>query len=145
MGWLTDLKARFRHEIAGRDGTPMLIRYRLLDTRWGALYVHRFLRSDQDRDLHDHPWHFTSLILWAGYYEELPHKGFPPWVAGNLRYTALHRRRPGAIVRHHATDAHKVWLANGRPAWTLLWVSPKVREWGFHTKDGWVPWQEYVG
>lgn len=27
----------------------------------------------------------------------------------------------------------------------LLWVSPKVREWGFHTKDGWVPWQEYVG
>jgi hypothetical protein len=122
----------------------MLIRYRLIATRWGGLYVHHFLRSDQDRDLHDHPWHFTSLILWAGYYEEVPYAAcITPWIAGDRHKTMLVRRRPGTIVRHLADDAHRVLLANGRPAWTLLWVSPKVREWGFYTKDGWVPWQEY--
>ena len=126
MSW----RSRFRHVICGHDGLPMLIRYRFLDTRWGALYVHHFLRSDQDRDLHDHPWNFISLILWGGYFEELPH---------DWRW-----RSAGRIVRHKATDAHRVLLPYGSTAWTLIWVSPKVREWGFHTENGWVPWEEYV-
>ena len=70
--WIQRLRERWKFVILGRDGSPAMVRYRLLDTRWGGLYVHHFLRSDQDRDLHDHPWHFTSLILWGGYVEELP-------------------------------------------------------------------------
>lgn len=26
---------------------------------------------------------------------------------------------------------------------TLCFVGPKVREWGFHTENGWVHWKEY--
>jgi hypothetical protein len=34
------------------------------------LYLHKIMRSDADRELHDHPWAFASLILWRGYHEE---------------------------------------------------------------------------
>lgn len=33
-------------------------------------FLHKFLRSDADRELHDHPWPFKAVILWRGYYEE---------------------------------------------------------------------------
>lgn len=120
----------------------MLVRFRLLDTRWGSLYVHHFLRSDSDRDLHDHPWNFTSLILWGGYFEELfTGQEFP--VVGRFS-TRYKWRGVGRIVRHQATDAHRVLIPWYHTAWTLIWVSPKIRDWGFHTFDGWVPWQEYI-
>ena len=33
------------------------------------VYLHRFYTGDNVRDLHDHPWPFTSLILKGGYWE----------------------------------------------------------------------------
>src|SRR5271170_2923953 len=33
------------------------------------LYLHKFYTGDNDRHLHDHPWSFTSLLLWNGYHE----------------------------------------------------------------------------
>lgn len=130
---------RFKRPIVGRDGTTMMMRYRLIETRWGNLYVHHFLRSDADRDLHDHPWNFFSIILTTGYWEELPvDEGMPGWLTRRVWH------RPGTIVRHQADDAHRVDLPHGKTTWTLIYVGPKVREWGFHTANGWVRWQDYV-
>lgn len=59
--------------IVGGDKTLYLSRYTVLripfTTR--SVYLHCFHRSDEDRDLHNHPWDKSvSLVLWGGYVEE---------------------------------------------------------------------------
>ena len=49
---------------------PFLWRWNLMYRKGFTVKLHRFLRSDPARDLHDHPWDFVSIILWGGYYEE---------------------------------------------------------------------------
>jgi hypothetical protein len=102
------------------------------------IYFHHIIRSDYDRAMHDHPWPFTSLILWGGYLEHqeaYERAGALGW------YSWKTRRRPGNIVRHKATDLHRLELT--RPAWTLVFTGEREREWGFRTPDkGWVPWKE---
>jgi hypothetical protein len=110
--------------------TPMLVRYRLLDTPWGSLNVHHFLRGDEDRELHDHPFAFATLILKGGYLEELPYP----------RMRVI--RWPGSILFRPAKWTHRVDLL-GSGAWTLIAMTKKQREWGFHTAGGWMPFREY--
>lgn len=123
-----------RFVITGGDGTPYLIRYTLLKTRWGAVYLHKFLRSDEDRCLHDHPWPFISLILKGGYVEETPEgcRFYPP----------------GSVLFRPAQWKHRVHLyyAGGKlvQPWTLVVRGKKKREWGFWTVDGWKPWKYFL-
>src|ERR1700721_599838 len=58
-------------EARGGGNSPYLTRITLIETRRFSIYLHWFHRSDAD-DLHDHPWDFTSMILWRGYAEETP-------------------------------------------------------------------------
>jgi hypothetical protein len=85
-------------------GDPYLIRWRLIWTRWFSLYLHHILRSDEDRELHDHPWSFLTVILTAGYTELTPRgKAFHP---------------PGSILHRPAPWPHRLILS--RPVWTLV-------------------------
>jgi hypothetical protein len=38
-------------------------------------YLHRFVSSDPDRGLHDHPWPWAFSILLAGWYWEVTRSG----------------------------------------------------------------------
>lgn len=114
--------------IENEVGDPYMCRYRLFRVPLFGVFLHHILRSDEDPDLHDHPWNFVSLILWGGYLEVLP--------AGVMRMM-----RPGSVVRHRATDSHQLIL--DRPAWTLVFVTGKKRTWGFHTRNGWMNFRDY--
>lgn len=113
--------------IRNDQGDPYMCRYKLLKLPFFRIYLHHILRSDEEVELHDHPWHFVSVILWSGYLEVL---------RGGRR-----RLRAGAVVRHRATDSHRLILA--RPAWTLVFVTGEKRAWGFHTPAGWVESEEF--
>lgn len=128
FNWLLKRLPSFTIENAA--GQPYLRRYYLLKTKRLGIYIHEILRSDEDRDLHDHPWNFLSIVLRHGYIELFP----------NGEYKC---RFPRSWVFHRAEDAHKVELYE-KPAWTLVFVGRKRREWGFHTSDGWVHWQDYL-
>jgi hypothetical protein len=41
----------------------------LVRTPWFTLRIHHILRSDNERDLHDHPFDFTSFIFKGSYTE----------------------------------------------------------------------------
>jgi hypothetical protein len=101
----------------------------ILTMPWGTLRLHKILRSDSDRHLHDHPWDFTSLILRGSYVELTP--------TGTTTYS------PGDINRKKAEDIHRLVLTNGS-VWTFVVSGPKRRSWGFHTEAGWVHWREYT-
>jgi hypothetical protein len=97
---------------------------------YANVYLHRFLRSDDDRALHDHPWDNTSLIL-SGHYLEHLQDGHTV-----TRFT-------GDIVHRKAIEAHRVELVDG-PVVTLFTTGPIVRDWGFYCPQGWRPWWEFV-
>lgn len=118
-------------DITGPDGELYLRRKYLLDTRWGGIYFHQIVRSDPDRDLHDHPWKFLSILLWGfGYYEHQADgtmKYFPP-------FSINHRPDPAAPHRLELTKDPRT--GREKPQWTLVFVGRKMREWGFHVPVG---------
>jgi hypothetical protein len=57
--------------ISGPNGEPYLERYMLARFGKHAVFLHRFLASDPDHGLHDHPWDGSkSLIVCGGYHEK---------------------------------------------------------------------------
>jgi hypothetical protein len=129
----------------GRDTGPYLTRWTLLEIAGWSLKLHRFHRSDEDRDLHDHPWTFWSLILLGGYYEWLPYAKTPDEARWN-RSRHRHWRRPLSVLHRPAPSPHRVELKRGTEGkvWTLVLTKPKTRQWGFYTVCGWIPWPRYA-
>jgi hypothetical protein len=105
-------------------------RFWIFRTRWLSARIHRILRSDHDRDLHDHPWDYASVILRGGYWEVTD--------AGRRWYG------PGSIVFRRAEHLHRLVLPAGEPATTLFVHRRKSRDWGFRTESGWVDWKTYT-
>jgi len=111
---------------------------------WG-LRVHRIVRSDEDRELHDHPFSFLSIILWGGYTEE---RGVPFWAPGESHEVppwtrTVHRSYgAGSIIFRRAEMAHRLTL--DRVTWTFVVRGPIRRQWGFYTDAGWVAWHDFV-
>lgn len=104
---------------------------------WCSIYLHKFLRDDEDRALHDHPWWFVSWMLKGGY-EEFIYQGFLPA-----------RRRWLSLALRPATHRHRVRLLRDVtgamvPAWTLVVTGPRIREWGFWCPQGFRPWQAFT-
>lgn len=108
---------------------PYLVRVYLASWRGWRLYLHRFLVSDGERWLHDHPFAGLALVLSGGYEEEvLPALGARP--------RTLRRRWWNWIP---ARKFHRI--AAVRPnTWTLFVHGRHRNAWGFlepvDTEDG---------
>jgi hypothetical protein len=98
------------------------------------IYLHHFLRSDDDRALHDHPWWNASILLEGQYTEHTI-------AAGGVQHRVTYKQ--GAIKLRGATYAHRIELTEG-PCWSLFITGPTIREWGFHCPAGWRPWRQFV-
>ena len=116
-------------------GSLYMRRWRIVDLPWFGVRVHHIVRSDADRELHDHPFTFASLILTGGYYEHSL-DGRRTWYG------------PGSVVIRSADNLHRLELVGGidheRAAWTLVFRGPRRREWGFLTDRGWQNWQAFT-
>ncbi len=111
-------------------------------TNGAQVYLHKIMRSDADRELHDHPWSFLSLILWRGYREETEH-ACGVCGANYCQPTRLSRKWPGMVLWRPAEHRHRVHIGPG-PAWTLVFTSGKKRSWGFWRAGRFVPWRQFV-
>src|SRR5688572_11228546 len=107
--------------------TPYMIRWTLFACSLFTIKLHKILISDDDC-LHDHPWTFISIILKGGYVEESR--------TGKKLYG------PGSILYRPAHFAHRLEIY--QPAWTLVFTSRRVKEWGFFSPAGWIPWFNYT-
>ncbi|GBQ69758.1 hypothetical protein AA103196_2302 [Ameyamaea chiangmaiensis NBRC 103196] len=145
--------------VIGDPEAPYLLRWYLIPrNRWFNVYLHKFLRSDEDRALHDHPWWWVSLILRGRYLEHTPSDTFlrRAWRPRWGRATALHRvelfrarvcttvRTPDqngiCRTRHSFSDARSM-----EAVWTIFITGPRVREWGFACPNGWRHWRDFCG
>lgn len=102
-------------------------------------YVHRFLRSDDDRALHDHPWPWMSILLDGEYLEHRPlHSN------GAADQSQANPRLAGSIaINTDASQAHRIELTTGNPV-TLFLTGHKTRDWGFWCGSRWVHWRRFT-
>src|SRR5487761_1405559 len=117
--------------IIGGADNPYLRRWWLIPrNRFFNIYLHHFMRSDDDRALHDHPWPNISILLQGEYLEHRP--------GGIVIY-----RSTGQIILRGPRSAHRIELFRWCPAsvWTLFITGPRVREWGFLCPQGWRHWR----
>ena len=128
--------------IGGADNPYMHRWYVIPRNRWFNIYLHRIVRSDDDRALHDHPWMNCSILLQGMYVEWKPDQrgeycyGMP--LVGVLR-TA------GSIVFRKARAPHRLEVpTDGDEVISLFITGPNVRDWGFYAPQGWVHWQEFT-
>lgn len=119
------------------DGSLYLRRLHLIQVpHVGAVMLHWIKRPDLARDLHDHPVSFLSIVLRGSYYEFVPNLARAPF-GMELRHVRWWNYK-------RATDAHRIIDVFGpRGVVTLVFAGPKRRNWGFHTPQGWVRWQDY--
>lgn len=114
-----------------------LDRLRLVQTPWFGVYLHRIEQPDLDRDPHDHPWPFASLVLRGGYREMFHPR---PRIANHGV-----EREWGRWSLHTMgiETAHRIRSVEPRTV-TLVFVGRLVRKWGFWTEQGFAPWKEYL-
>ena len=123
--------------VIGGFDNPYLLRWFVIPRNPIAnAYLHLFLRSDDDRALHDHPWASATRVLVGSYTEQTIAQG------------GIHHRqvlRAGDWrIRPTGRLAHRVELHDG-PCWTLFLTGPRYREWGFHCAErGWVHWRTFT-
>jgi hypothetical protein len=98
--------------IVNCERDPYLHRWYLLKTPWVGIFIHKFVRGDDERALHDHPWPFLVIPLWRGYWE---HSEKSPTDAGcvvaNLRrvYPIIGTRIRPATFRHRVELLPDQW------------------------------------
>jgi len=127
--------------IIGGADNPYIRRWWVIPrNRFFNIYLHQFLRSDDDRALHDHPWVNCSILLRGHYIEH---------TAGGQRW----REAGDVVFRRSGKFAHRIELPlNYRgddvfveaPCWTLFITGPRYREWGFLCPSGWVHWKKFT-
>jgi hypothetical protein len=121
--------------VIGGAADPYMRRWWLIPrNRFFNIYLHHFMRSDDDRALHDHPWWNLSVLLRGRYIEHTIS-------AGGINQKV--ERCAGQMKFRGAKTAHRIELVDG-PCWTLFITGPRLRDWGFHCRLGWVPWQQFT-
>lgn len=114
--------------------------------RWFNIYFHKFLHSDDDRALHDHPWWNVSFLLRGRYVEHLDPE---EWVQEHIPHfrrlgmTRMCMRKPGDLVPRWASTPHRVQLLTTE-CYSLFITGPVIRKWGFHCPQGWRYWLDFV-
>jgi hypothetical protein len=114
---------RRRLRVISDAGIPYLERYYLGTWAGVRCYLHRFVGSDPDRGLHDHPWPWAGSIVLAGYYrEQLDH-------------------RTRTVRRFNwlwGSSFHRVLLPDSlTEVWTLFFHrAQNTKPWGFRAHGG---------
>ena len=165
LGWLISCVWRKPDVIIGPEGytdsydNAYMLRWHVIPrNRWFNIYLHKILRDDEDRAMHDHPAASLSVVLRGGYYEITQ----GPDTSEQRRWHG-----PGSVITRWGKTPHRVELAGTvrpllsasddypeitciskvgsdlRPSWSLFFLGPRTRVWGFHCPLGWRPWTEF--
>lgn len=132
--------------IIGGEADPYLRRWWVIPrNRWFNVYLHQFLRDDDDRALHDHPWLFNASIILKGKYTEVVPVYIPLYLdCVGTTETVRKVRKAGRVYFRPSRAPHRVELIDCKPVWTLFITGPVVRQWGFYCPKGWRHWRDFT-
>jgi len=134
---LYKLSCRLPFRAIDIEGQPYLERYALGQLFGSTFYLHRFISSDDERKVHNHPWsHSLAIVLTGGYIEE------------RMQYLDV---KLGPVCRLINRHVWRISIINGAAfhrilnpqpeTWTLFIHSTHRRQaWGFlELIDGGIP------
>lgn len=93
---------------------PYVIRW-IINLGLFSIRLHWWLKSDDTRHFHDHPWNFYSVVLWGSIVDKSP--------SGDKLRTC------GSITYFPAEHQHSVIV--DKPCLTLLLCGRERRQWGY--------------
>ena len=142
--------------VGGLDNPYLLRWWSLPRNPWFNIYLHLFLRDDDDRALHDHPWHNCSIVVKGEYREvtltrqalagfRMMREIWPEHWQAETSYWGDQRgviRRRWSVTMRRPDCPHRIELTKG-PAWTVFITGPRVRQWGFHAPRSWIHWRDF--
>lgn len=105
-------------EKLGNPECPYIKRW-VIDFGPFSIRLHHWISSDDQRNFHDHPWWYLTLVLKGGYVDRNPQ--------------GSKRRTIGSLDFYPATHQHTV-LVDPKGCWTLLITGRESRTWGFWVK-----------
>lgn len=136
---------RFKAEVIGQAECPLMVRWTILKFPFGMgkLMVHHFPPEVTDRDPHDHPSSFITLVLKGGYFNtewEEYSDGFEVERIPTIEWLGR------GAVRYRRADHMHVTETGEQGAWTVVLMGPKIRDWGFRRiEDGsWWQFEAYI-
>jgi hypothetical protein len=109
------------HPHARTGGTLLRLSLRL--PYGGKLMLHHF-RPHHEREWHDHPWDFRTIVLWGGYVDESLQDD------GTISVDAL---RAGSYRHRRAEHAHRTYSRRG--ALTLVLTTRARKPWCHSGED----------
>jgi hypothetical protein len=102
-------------EPLGKPECPYMYRW-VFNFGLCAIRIHHWVRSDDKRYMHNHPWWFFTFVLKGSYIDVSP-KGEDKLTRFSLRF-------------RFAEHQHYVKVPP-EGAWTILWTGPPEQNWGF--------------
>lgn len=122
-----------------QNGEQYLARLRIIQTPWFGVYLHDIYEPDGDRDPHNHPWSFISIVLRGSYAERVyndPVNKRQHWIPRRHRRFSAHCM--GRV------SAHRIIYAEPGLKTLILTGARHSDGWGFFKEDGsYIPWQKY--
>lgn len=113
----------------GPHAKGFMRRYFIYRSKYFCVVVHNIRKEDPAGiyGLHNHPYHFLSLVLRGSYKEILLRNGKQTEIV----------RKPGDVCVRFKKDFHTVIPHEGNPVWTLFFrLGDAYGEWGLLDKNG---------
>jgi hypothetical protein len=130
---LMAISGRLPCRIISDGDKPYLERYYLCTILGVRVYLHRFVASDPDRGLHDHPWRWAFSVILLGWYYEQTRYGIRKvrWF-NKLTGDTFHR-----VILFGAGSGDQLDYETPTQVWTLfMHQAERAKPWGFLRDKG---------
>ena len=136
-------KTPYTHIYGETDGVLYMERYWLLNPypasdkpgvlSWLpiSIRIHKIVKEDDDRHLHDHPWNARTFILKGWYHEE--------------RLDGFNRREKGDTARLNFGEYHRITQVCEGGVYTIFVTGKYQGTWGFLVDGIKVKYYTYLG
>ncbi|MFC5548162.1 hypothetical protein [Massilia aerilata] len=142
VDWLICRAMRTPYSHITKDGDVYMERYWLFNpypadssgkgNLLPSIRLHKIMRPDQDRHLHDHPWNARTFILRGWYLEEREGEFWDI------------ERSEGETAALKFGEFHAITRVPECGVWTLFVTWRYRGTWGFLVNGKKVPWREYL-
>ena len=105
-------------EIISKDGVLHFRRWQVLGTPWFTINLHGIYHEDEERDLHNHPFDFISIVLFGSYTEK-------------LNSGKTNERKIFNIAKRKSDVFHKIEKLHSKKIFTLNLMWNRKKEWGY--------------
>lgn len=125
---------------------PYLTRYILARTPFFRVFLHQFHQPDPDREVHNHPWRATSIILKGGYTEMVVHawdRSSMWWSFRDMEAVGQWGQWRPKVNRLKEGEYHRI-VSVLPGTWSLVFGGRYFRDWGFLVDSQHIDWRTYL-